>query len=310
MRTVDSMGWTAAQLPSLSGSRAVVTGANSGIGLETALELARHGAAVTLACRDLDKAAAARRRILAQVAGAAVDVQLLDLASLASVRAFAGRWDGPLHLLVNNAGVMAPPRRAETTDGFERQMGTNHLGHFALTGLLLPSLLAAPARVVTVSSIAHRSARLNLDDPQSVVGYSPQVAYGNAKLANLLFALELQRRAASHGTDLTSTAAHPGLATTGLVTNPEGLAGNPLARLLAPVVIRVIGQSAAAGARCSLFAAVNAEPGSYTGPARLRETRGAPGPAEVSPAAADEATAARLWELSAELTGVEYAWPA
>ena len=298
------MGWSADDLPDLAGQRAVVTGANSGIGFFTALELARHGMDVTLACRDLGKGDTARRRILAAAPTAAVQLRELDVSSLESVRTFAAQWSGPLDLLVNNAGVMAPLRRTQTADGFELQMGTNHLGHFALTGRLLNSLLAAPdARVVTVSSLAHFSARLDLDDLQSVVGYSPQRSYANSKLANLLFAMELQRRAES----LTSVAAHPGLSATGLVTNPDGVGGNRVLRLLAPIFYPLVSQSAAAGALPTLYAATEAAPGSYTGPQRLHESRGAPGPAKMSKAARDPALAAALFDLSAELTGVDFA---
>jgi NAD(P)-dependent dehydrogenase (short-subunit alcohol dehydrogenase family) len=303
------MGFTAADLPDLAGTTAIVTGANSGIGYVTARELARHGAAVTLACRNTDKAAAARAKIVADLPDADVAVGTLDLSRLESVRDFAGGWNGPLDLLINNAGVMAPLRRRTTPDGFELQMGTNHLGHFALTGLLLPALLAAPSpRVVTVSSLAHSFGALDLDDLQSVAGYTPQRAYGNSKLANLLFALELQRRSVTAGSDLVSTAAHPGLADTGLVTNPDGMGSSRTVRLLAPFN-HVISQSAAAGARPTLFAATAAAPGSYTGPKLFREWRGAPGPARVSPSAADPVVAAELWDISSELTGVHYSWP-
>jgi NAD(P)-dependent dehydrogenase (short-subunit alcohol dehydrogenase family) len=302
------MGFTAADLPDLTGLTAVVTGANSGIGFVTARELARHGAAVTLACRNADKGAAARARMLADQPGASVAVGTLDLSRLSSVREFAEGWQGPLDLLVNNAGVMAPLRRRITEDGFELQMGTNHLGHFALTGRLLPALLAAAhPRVVTVSSIAHTVGALDLDDLQSVAGYTPQQSYGNSKLANVMFALELQRRSTAAGSSLVSTAAHPGLADTALVTNRDGVGGSRTVRMLS-LLYKVISQSADAGARPTLFAATLAEPGSYTGPSRFGESRGAPGPARVSAPAADPVNAARLWDISAELTGVDYRW--
>ena len=302
------MGFTPADLPDLTATRAVVTGANSGIGYVTARELARHGARVVLAGRTTAKIEAARDRIVSEAPGARVDVAVLDLASLASVAAFADGWDGPLDLLVNNAGVMAPPRRRVTEDGFELQMGTNHLGHFALTGRLLPALLAAPhPRVVTVSSVAHKIGRIDVDDLQSVAGYTPQSSYGNSKLANLMFALELERRSVAAGAALVSTAAHPGLAATGLITNPDGLGSNRLMRLIAPAN-RLISQSPAAGALPTLYAATEAEPGSYTGPRHLREWRGAPGPAQISDRAADPAIAASLWDVSSQLTGVQYVW--
>jgi NAD(P)-dependent dehydrogenase (short-subunit alcohol dehydrogenase family) len=303
------MAFRAADLPDLSGQHAVVTGANSGIGYVTARELARHGAVVTLACRDRAKGDASRERIAKEAPGAAIEVADLDLARLDSVREFADGWTGPLDLLINNAGVMAPLRRRVTEDGFELQMGTNHLGHFALTGRLLPALLAADhPRVVTVSSLAHNVGRLDLDDLQSVVGYTPQHSYGNSKLANLLFALELQRRSDQAGVGLVSTAAHPGLAATGLVSSPDGLGGNRVLRLLAPLN-HLISQSAAAGANPTLYAACLAGPGSYTGPRAFREWRGAPAPARISDEATDTAIAAELWDVSSALTAVEYAWP-
>jgi NAD(P)-dependent dehydrogenase (short-subunit alcohol dehydrogenase family) len=203
--------WTSADLPPLTGRTALVTGANSGIGWHTALELARHGAEVALAVRSAEKGEAAAARIREEVPAAQVYVEPLDLGSLSSVADLAQRWNGPLDLLVNNAGVMAPPRYQETGDGFELQFGTNHLGHFALTGRLLPALLAArSARVVTVSSLAHRQGKATVVEANQGNGYNPSTTYGNSKLANLLFAFELQRRAALAGAPLTSTAAHPG----------------------------------------------------------------------------------------------------
>ena len=219
------MSWSAAQLPSLAGRTALVTGGNSGIGWQVCLELARHGARVRLASRDPGRGKDAVRRIRELVPAADIEPVRLDLASLASVETMAAQWEGPLHLLVNNAGVMAPPRLRSTADGFELQFGTNHLGHFALTGRLLPALLAADsgARVVTVSSILHWSA---LSVPLSGVpgaGYHPQRAYAGSKLANLLFAFELQRRAEARGAALTSTAAHPGVSRTNLMLASEGM---------------------------------------------------------------------------------------
>lgn len=293
-------------LPDLTGRRAVVTGANSGIGYETAKALARAGATVILACRDVGRGGAAAERICRAAPRTTVEVDALDLSDLASVRAFAENWTGPLDLLINNAGVMAPPRWTATVDGFELQMGTNHLGHFALTGRLLPALLAARRpRVVTVSSLAHRGGELNFDDLQSVVDYRPHPAYANSKLANLLFAFELQRRA---GDRLVSTAAHPGLAVTGLISDRQGIGANPLGRLAGPVLNRITSQSAAAGAQPTLYAATLAEPGSYTGPRHLFETRGAPAQAATSAAATDPAAATQLWDISTELTGVDYAF--
>ena len=229
--------WTPDEMRSLTGTTAVVTGANSGIGWYTALELARHAASVTLAVRTPAKGEAAAARIRQQVPGADVRVRALDLGSLDSVRAFAEDWQGPLGLLVNNAGLMMPPRYQQTRDGFELQFGTNHLGHFALTGRLLPALLAAPApRVVTVSSIAHHRGKADVLDGNPAERYNPSATYGNSKLANLLFALELQRRAALAGASLTSTAAHPGVSHTGLVTSEQGMGSIPGVKQLAPLV--------------------------------------------------------------------------
>jgi NAD(P)-dependent dehydrogenase (short-subunit alcohol dehydrogenase family) len=301
--------WSPADLPSLAGSTAVVTGANSGIGFFTALELARHGAEVTLAVRTPAKGEAASARIRESAPGAAVRVGRLDLGSLASVQQFAASWQGPLGLLVNNAGLMTPPRHRRTSDGFEVQFGTNHLGHFALTGRLLPALLAAPAaRVVTVSSIAHRHGSASVLDGNPAEGYRPSPAYGNSKLANLLFAFELQRQASLAGVSLTSTAAHPGVASTNLVASEQGLGSIPGVALLAPLFLRLVLQSPRAGAEPVLYAATVAAPGSYSGPQGLGESRGHAGPAEVAPLARDETLAGKLWSRSEDLTGVRYEW--
>jgi len=308
------MTWTPNEMPDLTGTTAVVTGANSGIGFETASALARHGATVTLACRNVASADLAAERIRSghkdvDVRGVDVRVAELDLSSLASVRRFAEAWQGPLNLLVNNAGVMAPRKWVATTDGFELQFGTNHLGHFALTGLLLTALNAAASpRVVTVASIAHHRGRADLLDGNPAQTYQPESAYGNSKLANLLFGAELQRRATAHGSAVTSTMSHPGVSATGLVTNREGMGANPVVRVAAPWVMRVIFQSAAAGANPSLYAATVATPGSYTGPTWLREIRGPVGPARRSALAQDQELASRLWQVSQDLTGVEYRW--
>src|SRR4051794_31222526 len=211
------MPWTAEDIPDLSARRAVVTGANSGLGLQIALGLARHGAQVTMAVRDTAKGDEAAARIRDEAPDAEVAVARLDLAELASVRDFAAGWSGGLDLLVNNAGVMALPRRT-TKDGFEMHIGTNHLGHFALTGLLLPALLERPgARVVTMSSGAHMYGRIRFGNLQGERHYQRWLAYGQSKLANLLFAFELARRAALADRDLTSVAAHPGYAATNLL---------------------------------------------------------------------------------------------
>ena len=305
-----SVGWTADDLPDLRGRTAVVTGGNSGIGFQAARQLAAHGACVVLACRDERAGEAAARRIDGAVGDdARVRTAVLDLASMASVRAFAETWDGPLDLLVNNAGVMAPPRLTRTDDGFELQFATNHLGHFVLTGLLLPALVAAPAgRVVTVSSIVHHQGTEAVLEANVGELYHPQRTYANSKLANLLFALQLQRELGARGSGVTSTAAHPGVSATGLFSSRQGMGAKPLTRLFAPAVARVVTQPPAVGARPTLFAASAAEPGSYTGPQRLGETRGRIGPARVGRLAADEDLARRLWRVSEDLTGFRWAW--
>jgi NAD(P)-dependent dehydrogenase (short-subunit alcohol dehydrogenase family) len=299
--------WTAADIPDQGGRTAVVTGANSGLGLHTTLELARKGARVVMACRNLDKGRAAEKRIRSEVPKADLELRALDLADLASVRAFAdGLPDPCIDLLVNNAGVMALPRR-ETADGFEMHIGTNHLGHFALTGLLLDRLRAAPAaRVVTVSSGAHRIGRMNFDDLQTRKRYFRWTAYGQSKLANLLFAFELQRRAAAAGLELRSMAAHPGYAATDLQSHSAFF----LERLFMKVSNAVVAQSDAMGALPSLYAATEPDlpGGTFAGPDGLAEQRGHPHVVSPSGAAQDEVAARRLWDVSEELTGVRYAF--
>ena len=303
------MTWTAAQMPRLGGRVAVVTGGNSGIGRATATELARHGARVMIACRNVERGKQAADDIRERVPEADIEVRYIDLADMTAVREFGEGYDGPLHLLVNNAGVMGTPHRKVTANGFELQFGTNHLGHFVLTGLLLPALLAAgDPRVVTVSSVAHHGGTAEVLDANAVGPYRPQRAYANSKLANVLFAFELQRRASAHGLQLTSTAAHPGFSATGLVADPEGAGANRLVRTVLPPLVTAFTQPAATGARAILFAATEAEPGSFTGPQRLRETRGAIGAAEASSLARDETLARQLWRVSEELTGFRYRW--
>ncbi len=299
------MRWTPDQIGDLSGITALVTGANSGIGLVEARELARHGADVVLAVRNTAAGEAAAARIRGIGVPGAVRVEQLDLASQASVHALADRFDGPLDLLVNNAGVMAPPRRRETTDGFELQFGTNHLGHFALTGLLMPHLLQAPdPRVTTVASIAHHSGDGKVVEGNPAEGYNPNTTYGRSKLANLLFALELQRRATASGSKLTSTAAHPGVSATNLVASPDGLGSIPVIGTIGQWGVRLLFPSPEKGAEAILYAATQAAPGSYSGPTGFRETRGPVGEAKLSTLAQDETLAALLWERSEELTGV------
>jgi NAD(P)-dependent dehydrogenase (short-subunit alcohol dehydrogenase family) len=299
------MRWTPDQIGDLSGTTALVTGANSGIGLVEARELARHGADVVLAVRNTDAGEAAAARIRGIGVPGAVRVERLDLASQESVRALADRFDGPLDLLVNNAGVMAPPRRRETTDGFELQFGTNHLGHFALTGLLMPHLLQAPApRVTTVASIAHHAGDGKVVEGNPAEGYNPNTTYGRSKLANLLFALELQRRATASGSKLVSTAAHPGVSATNLVASPDGLGSIPVVGTISQWGVRLLFPSAERGAEAILYAATEAAPGSYSGPTGFRETRGPVGAAKLSTLAQDATLAGLLWERSEELTGV------
>ena len=297
--------WDVGRIPDQSGRTAVVTGANSGLGLVTARELARAGATVVMACRNLDKGHAAVDAIRSAVPQAQLQLDELDLASLASVRSFADRFtatrDG-LDLLINNAGVMAPPRRL-TADGFELQFGTNHLGHFALTGLLLPQLEGREdARVVTLSSTAHRTGRIAFDNLNGDRHYFRWNAYGQSKLANLLFALELERRLRASDSTVKSLAAHPGYA----ATNLQSAAAPLVDRLVMKVANAVVAQSDEMGALPTLYAATEPglEGGIYVGPDGIAEQRGYPKIVQPNGAARDEETARRLWELSADLTGV------
>ena len=287
--------WTAADLPRMDGRTVVVTGANSGIGLAAAHELARVGARVVLAVRDPERG----ERAAGAVPGDR-EVRQLDLADLASVRAFAEAWSGPLDVLVNNAGVMAVPQ-GRTADGFELQLGTNHLGHFALTGLLLPSITD---RVVTVSSGAHRMGRIDLDDLNwERRRYRRWPAYGQSKLANLLFTMELDRRLTEAGSSVRALAAHPGWA----ATNLQGRSGNRVLDAAMRVANRLFAQSDAMGALPTLYAAAEDLPGgSYVGPDGRAEQRGHPTVVGRSAAAHDADVARRLWERSEELTGVHF----
>ncbi|MEU8797568.1 oxidoreductase [Spirillospora sp. NPDC048819] len=297
-------GWTTGDIPDLHGRRAIVTGANSGIGYHTALQLARHGASVVLACRSAERGQASFDRIKAAAPGADLVLGSLDLADLASVREFAARYgDAPVDVLVNNAGVMAIPRRS-TADGFEMQFGTNHLGHFALTGLLLPALRSAPSpRAVTLTSAFAWSGRLNFDDLQGERRYRKWSAYAQAKLANLIFARELDRRVP----EVTSVAAHPGYAATNLQQTGPRMQGSTLAEKAAGLGNALMAQSAAAGALPSLYAATatDVHGGACYGP-RLLQYRGAPTEVVTPPQANRPAQAERLWEVSETLTGVTY----
>ncbi|MGB2941005.1 MAG: oxidoreductase [Candidatus Dormiibacterota bacterium] len=305
------MKWTAEDIPDQSGRLAVVTGSNSGLGAVVATELAHAGAEVILACRDVAKGESVAGDIRASLPDAMVSVEHLDLGDLGSVRAFAKKFRSAhdrLDLLVNNAGVMAPPRRA-TIDGFESQIGTNHLGHFALTGLLLPALLESRrARVVAVTSQAHRTGAINFDDLNSEAGYNRWAAYGQSKLANLMFALELDRRARLAGLSLRSMAAHPGYAATNLQSAGPSL---PHERVFMAITNRVYAQSAEKGALPILYAATapKLEGGSFIGPDGFMEGRGHPKVVHGSKRAQDEEVARRLWEVSEALTGVRFDLP-
>ncbi|HEX4019317.1 MAG TPA: oxidoreductase [Frankiaceae bacterium] len=292
---------------------AVVTGANSGLGYQTSRQLAGQGARVIMACRDAERGQQALERLRSEVPDAKVELRSLDLADLSSVKTFADGLEGPVHLLINNAGVMALPARV-TADDFEMQFGTNHLGHFALTGRLLPALKAAPgARVVTVSSEMHRIGRINFDDLQSLKRYQKWPAYGQSKLANLLFTAELSRRAARAGLDLRSLSAHPGYATTNLQTTGPKMGGNKIAERFVGLGNTLFGQSDTNGALPILYAATepSAQSGEYIGPDGLFHMRGSGAkPGKPMKKALDQATAARLWDVSEQLTGVTYAFSA
>jgi NAD(P)-dependent dehydrogenase (short-subunit alcohol dehydrogenase family) len=304
--------WIEQYIPSQTGKTALITGANSGLGFEAAKVLAGKGAAVTLAVRDTVKGDAAAAAIRTAVPGAELAVAVLDLASLASIRTFADAFAGThgrLDMLINNAGVMAVPRRT-TADGFEMQFGTNHLGHFALTGLLLlPLLLTTPAaRIVTVSSGAHMFGKINFDDLQSERSYSKWGAYGQSKLANLLFAYELQRRLAAAGSSVISVVAHPGYASTNLQSVGPEMEGSRIGKQAMSAANRVLAQSAAMGALPEVYAATSlaVRGGDYIGPTGFMGQRGFPKKVKSNARSHDQAVAARLWAVSEELTGVSY----
>ncbi|HEX6472934.1 MAG TPA: oxidoreductase [Streptosporangiaceae bacterium] len=299
-------GWTTDDIPDLTGRRAVVTGANSGIGYHAARQLAAHGATVVMACRSAERGAAALARLRAEAPDTDAGVASLDLADLSSVRAFAEAQRGaPLHILVNNAGVMALPRQT-TADGFETQFGVNHLGHFALTGLLLPELLSARgARVVTVTSMWAWGGRIRFDDLQGERRYRRWPAYAQAKLANLIFAKELDRRVPG----IVSVAAHPGYAATNLHLAAPRQLGSRMRETVMTVGTKVAAQPAAAGAWPLLYAATAPDVvgGETYGPHGITQTRGRPGRVRTAGHAADPEAGRRLWEISEKLTGVSYA---
>jgi NAD(P)-dependent dehydrogenase (short-subunit alcohol dehydrogenase family) len=299
-------GWDVENIPEQAGRVVVVTGANSGLGLVIARELARRGALVVLACRNMEKGRAAHAEVAAVASGPEPELEELDLASLESVRDFAGRFEAKhdgLDLLINNAGVMASPRRL-TEDGFELHLGTNHLGHFVLTRLLLPLMEGREdARVVTVSSNAHKTVRrIAFDNLNGDRRYFRWNAYGQSKLANLLFALELDRRLRARGSTVKSLAAHPGYAT----TNLQSAAAPAFDRVVMKMTDAVVGQSGEMGALSVLYAATEPglEGGTYAGPDGIGEQRGHPKIVSPNRVARDEGSARRLWDVSEELTGV------
>jgi NAD(P)-dependent dehydrogenase (short-subunit alcohol dehydrogenase family) len=305
------MSWSAADIPDLAGRTAIVTGANSGLGYETSRALAARGAHVVLACRDLLKGGVASEHIAKEHPSASVELAELDLSSLASIRSFVEGFTSrhmQLHILCNNAGVMALPYR-QTADGFEMQLGTNHLGHFALTGLLLPRLLATGgARVVTVSSTMHRIGRIRFDDLHGAHRYRKWRAYGQSKLANLLFTYELAHRAARKGAGLVATAAHPGYAATNLQFAGPRMEGSTLMERLSGWGNRLIAQDAAGGALPTLYAATapDVRGGEYFGPSGFAEISGSPKRVGSTQRSHDREVAERLWRVSEELTNVRY----
>lgn len=300
--------WTDAQIPALQGKTILITGANSGIGYQAALELARHGAHVLLACRSKQKGEQALARLLDEAPGSSAELVLLDVSLLADVRRFVAEFltrQKPLDILINNAGIMALNPRQVTTEGFERQFATNHLGHFALTGLLLPAIMAAPApRVITVASLAHRGGKIHFDDLQMERSYSPWGAYNQSKLANILFARELARRAI--GSHLLSLPVHPGVSQTSIVDNGPG--ANDLKTRVVFSLGKFLTQTDADGALPTLYAATSpdAHSGDYIGPNGFMEMKGSPVVVQPRANALDQATGQRLWSVSEQLTGVVY----
>ena len=294
-----SKNWTVNDIPNLSGKVALITGANSGIGYETAKALAEKGTHVVMACRNMDKAEQAKSDIRQSVSNGELTIIQLDLADLDSVKSFTEKFKAEysqLDYLINNAGVMIPPF-TKTKDGFEVQFGANHLGHFALTGHLLDLLQATPqARIINVSSAAHRFGKIDFENLHAEKGYNAQGAYGQSKLANLLFTRELNRRLEAQGSDVMATSAHPGWTVTSLQKG------------FMHTISRVVGQSPPMGALPTLMAVIdpNADRNDYYGPSGLGEMRGYPKKVDMSAAAKDDAVAKRLWEVSEELTSITY----
>ena len=307
-----AFNFTDADIPSQANRNILITGANSGIGYAAAVELARHGASVLLACRDRARGEAALARLQAEAKTEKAKLLLLDLASRASIDRLARdllALGEPIDVLINNAGVMAPPKRKQTPEGFELQFGTNVLGHFALTGLLLPLLSHEAARIVTVASIAHKRGSIHFDDLQWQRSYNPMGAYQQSKLGDLMFAIELDRRLLAQGLPTRSLAVHPGIARTSLfkVGSGKGLAGS--AEKILQTMLGVIFNSDTGGALPTLYAATApaAQGGHYYGSQQMFETRGNDvGEAFVSKAAQNAGDRQKLWKVCEELTGISY----
>jgi NAD(P)-dependent dehydrogenase (short-subunit alcohol dehydrogenase family) len=305
----ETKNWTASQIPQRNSGLAVITGSTEGIGYEDALALSSSGWSVIMMGRNAQKGAESIAKIHQINRKEKVSFEKIDLADLSSIKAFASRMTSKgqaIDLLINNAGVMTPPKRLETADGFELQFGTNHIGHFALTAQLLPLLRKSPgARVVTVSSIANREGIINFDDLQSKFSYAPGKAYSQSKLANLMFALELQRQSEKHGWGVMSIAAHPGVSRTNLLITGAGRwSAAGIARTFLPFLF----QPSAQGALPTLYAATSPEAkgGLYYGPNKMIETRGFPSIAKVPTQAEDVNVSLKLWEISQELAKVEF----
>lgn len=300
---VSAPGWTAADIPDLVGRTAIVTGGNSGLGFQTSRELARHGAHVILTARDADKGADAVDTIRTELPEASIETRLVDLADLDTVTAFADTVD-QVDILVNNAGVMMPPR-SESAQGYELQFAVNHLGHFALTGLLLDKLKSGrDPRVVTVSSYMHKRGRIHFDDLHGEHKYSRSGYYSQSKLANVVFGLEFHRRLRANGFTVASVLAHPGYSATNLQTSgPTGVA-----KLALKVSNKFMAQEAEMGALPQLYAATHPdiESGQFVGPNGRREQKGYPTLVEPLEAARDRELAKRLWDVSEELTGIDF----
>ncbi|MFH5798862.1 oxidoreductase [Haladaptatus sp. CMAA 1911] len=314
MEASTQSNWTARNMPDQSGRTVIVTGANSGLGFEATKAFARKGAHVVMACRSLDRATRARREIESMVTDASLTVLELDLGSHASIRQFVTEFESEfdrLDVLLNNAGIMMTPY-STTEDGFERQLGVNHLGHFALTGLLLDRLIETDGetRVVTQSSIAHKSGsgEIHFDDLNGKQSYGRFEAYAQSKLANLLFTYELDRRLRSIGADTIAVAAHPGSSATELTSGDTEMDTSIVQQIVRKFVNTFLTQSAGAGVLPVLYAATaaNVDGGHYIGPDGLFEMRGNPTHVISNATSYDHATARRLWEVSEEMTGVTF----